>query len=125
MFVVGAGATKTEIVTNANTAITLGSGLLPVYATPAMVALMEGAAVLAIAKDLNSGESSVGISISVEHLQATSLNKRVVATATLTAMDGRKLSFNVELHDDNGNLLGRGTHERMIIDVEKFMSKLK
>lgn len=122
---VGLTAIKSEVVTNANTAQTFASGTLPVYATPAMIALMESAAVAAIAKEITSEESSVGVKLDVQHLAATPLNKRVTAKATLTKIDGRKLSFDVELKDDNGQLLGQGTHDRVIINIEKFMNKLK
>lgn len=120
---VGTTATKSEIVTSANTAQAFGSGLVPVYATPAMIALMEGAAVLATANGLSPEEGTVGICVNIEHIAATPLNKKITAKATLITIDGRKLVFEVEAHDED-KLIGRGLHERAIINTEKFLEKL-
>ncbi len=124
MFIVGMEAKKEEWVSDANTAQTMGSGSLAVYATPAMVALLEGAAVAVLEPELTPEQSSVGIQIAVEHLAATPLGKKVIATATITEVQGKKVSFKVFLHDEQGSLLGRGTHERVVINIDKFMSRL-
>ena len=120
---VGTTAVKSEIVTSANTAQTFGSGLVPVYATPAMIALMEGAAVLAMSKSLDPEEGTVGTRIEVDHIAATPLNKKITAKATLIKVDGRKLIFEVEAHDED-KLIGKGIHERAIINTERFLEKL-
>lgn len=120
---VGTTAVKSEIVTSANTAQTFGSGLVPVYATPAMIALMEGAAVLAMSKSLAPEEGTVGTRIEVDHIAATPLNKKITAKATLIKVDGRKLVFEVEAHDED-KLIGKGVHERAIINTERFLEKL-
>lgn len=121
--IVGATATKSEIVTSANTAQALGSGLAPVYATPAMIALMEGAAVLVTSNSLDPEDGTVGVRVDVEHIVATPLNKKITAKAVLIKIDGRRLYFEVEAYEDD-TLIGKGLHERVIINNEKFLSKL-
>ena len=116
--------TSSVVVTDANTALALGSGDLQVFATPAMVALMENAAMLAAATLLDEGETSVGAQIAVCHNRPTGLGHKVSATATLTARDGRKLSFSVVAHDEDG-VIGEGTHTRYIVGRERFMAKVK
>ena len=111
------------VVAESNTAETLGSGDMAVFATPAMVALMENAAMLCVQGELAEGESTVGSHISVSHVKPTALGKKVSATATLLSREGRKLTFHVEAHDEQG-LIGEGEHVRYIINKEKFMSKL-
>ena len=111
-------------VTTENTALAMGSGELPVLATPAMLALMENAAMLAVAGELPQGSTTVGGHISSSHLMPTPQGATVTATATLTQADGRKLTFRVEAHDQAGNLLGEGTHLRFVVDRERFMSRL-
>lgn len=107
-------------VTSLNTAKTMGSGSLEVYATPSMVALMEQAAVNSL--NLPEGQSSVGTSLSITHTAATPLGVKVSATAVLTEIDRRRLVFKVEVCDEAG-LIGEGKHERFIIDVEPFLAK--
>lgn len=120
----GLNATVSETVLHTNTASALGSGLLDVYATPAMVALMEKAAVTAIHPFLEETEGSVGIKMHISHDNATLPGKVVSATAELTAIDGRRLVFNVSARDEYG-IIGQGLHERFIINNEKFLAKLK
>ena len=110
-------------VTDAVTAITMGSGDMPVLATPAMMALMENAAMLAVAPHLPDGSTTVGGHISASHLKPTPVGETVTATATVTRVDGRKIEFKVEAHCGD-TLLGEGTHLRFIVDREKFMSRL-
>ncbi|MDA8226639.1 MAG: thioesterase family protein [Desulfitobacterium hafniense] len=109
-----------KIVKIDNTAKTLGSGSLDVYGTPALVALMEAAAVRAL--DLPSGQSSVGVSLDIKHLAATPVGMKVWALAELTEVDRRRLVFNVEAFDEVEKI-GHGTHERFLIDEEKFFNK--
>lgn len=111
-----------ETVSHSNTADTVGSGDLPVYATPAMAALMEKAARTAAAGLLGEGETTVGSELDIRHLRPSVIGATVSATATLTAREGRKLTFRVEASDDNGEI-GYGTHIRYIVNAEKFMAK--
>ncbi|MCL2376001.1 MAG: thioesterase family protein [Defluviitaleaceae bacterium] len=110
-------------VADADSAATLGSGTLAVFATPAMILLMELAARNAVQDVLPQGATTVGTLVNVQHLAATPVGAKVSATATLTAIDGRKLTFEVEAADENG-VIGKGTHERAVIDIQRFMSKL-
>lgn len=111
-----------ETVTENNTAISVGSGSLKVYATPAMLALMEKAACEAVASILNEGETTVGTLLNVAHTAATPVGMEVSATAELIERDGRKLVFNVTANDESGEI-GKGTHERFIVLSERFTEK--
>lgn len=119
---IGIKHTVTEIVTNEKTAANVGSGLLPVYATPAMIALMEKCASECVAPYIEEGRSSVGTMLNVKHLAASPIGIRITCTATLTQIDGRRLVFSLEASDEKGPI-GEGTHERFIIDVDRFMTK--
>jgi predicted thioesterase len=102
----------------------MGSGSVAVYATPAMVALMESAAVAALAPVLDEGESSVGIAIEIKHLAATPLGQRVRARAEVVEVDGRQVTFQVQAWDES-ELIGKGTHTRYVIDVARFMQRVQ
>lgn len=115
--------TSTTRVTPENTALTMGSGDLPVFATPAMVALMENAAMNAVKDQLEEGNSTVGASIQIVHTKPSGIGETVTATAVLEEVEGRKLSFSVTASDSKGKI-GEGTHIRYIVDRERFMSKL-
>lgn len=115
-------ATVKETVTENNTALSVGSGSLKVYATPAMLALMEKAACEAVASILNEGETTVGTLLNVAHTAATPVGMEVSATAELIERDGRKLVFNVTANDESGEI-GKGTHERFIVLSERFTEK--
>lgn len=115
---------KTDTVTEQNTAIALGSGGLPVYATPALVALMEGACVAALAKALPAGFSTVGTALDIKHTAATPLGMTVHAAGELLEIDGRGLLFRVEAFDGAGKI-GEGFHRRFIIENEKFLRKVQ
>ncbi len=110
-------------VTDAVTAIALGSGDMPVLATPAMLALMENAAMLAVADYLPEGCTTVGGHIAASHVKPSKLGEVVTATATVTRVDGKKIEFKVEARCGD-MLLGEGSHLRFIVDKEKFMSRL-
>jgi len=110
-------------VTEAVTATSMGSGDLPVLATPAMMALMENAAMLAVAPHLPEGSTTVGGHISASHIKPTPVGETVTATATVTKVDGKKIEFDVKAHWGDV-LLGEGSHLRFIVDREKFMSRL-
>lgn len=118
----GLSHTSTMEVTNEKTAAVVGSGDMPVLATPMMIALMENAAMLAVAPYLNEGDSTVGGHISTSHLAPTALGKTITAKATLTKIEGRKLHFEVEAYEGE-KLLGKGTHLRFVVNKEKFLGK--
>lgn len=119
----GLAGTAETIVRETNTAIVMGSGSLQVFATPCMVALMEQAACNAVDPCFNDSESSVGTLVNITHDAATALGKKVTATATLVEVQGRKLVFEVTTADEDKQI-GKGRHERFIINKEKFMAKL-
>lgn len=120
---VGLTYTSTKHVTMDDAASRFGSGLIDVFATPAMVALMENASLMTVASHLPEGFNTVGIEISTTHIKATPMGMDVKATATLVNVDGKKLTFEVVAEDEEG-VIGKGTHSRFIIETEKFMSKL-
>lgn len=115
--------TSKTTVCNENTALTLGSGDMDVFATPAMVALMENAAMNAVKNELPEGSTTVGSFIETSHIKPSKLGETVSATATLEEIEGRKLTFKVIASDSKGNI-GEGKHIRYIVDREKFLSKL-
>ncbi len=111
-------------VTPQNTACAVGSGLVPVFATPYMVALMENAAVDAISPYLAQDEGSVGTHLDISHDAATPIGMKVWAEAEVTAVEGKRLTFCVSAFDETGPI-GKGTHERFIIKPEKFLAKVE
>ncbi len=110
-------------ITDGNTAEFIGSGDMAVLATPAMVALMENAAMLAVALHLDEGETTVGSMISTTHLKPSKVGNTVSAIAELIEVDGRKLTFKIEAYDGD-TLIGSGEHIRYVVNREKFLSKL-
>ena len=114
---------STTVVSAANTAATLRSGDMDVFATPAMVALMENAAMLAVRDHLPEGSATVGTQISTSHLKASPLGASITASAELIEVDGRRLTFAVKAWDEKGTI-GEGTHTRFVVDRERFLSKL-
>jgi predicted thioesterase len=120
---IGMTFTSDAVVALSNCAVTMGSGDLEVFATPAMVALMENAAMNAVAPVLPQGSTTVGAEINTTHIKPSAVGARVQATATLTAIEGRKLTFAVEAANEVGTI-GKGTHVRFIVDEERFMAKL-
>ncbi|MDD5938162.1 MAG: thioesterase family protein [Clostridiales bacterium] len=119
---VGMKGRADTVVVKENTAAAVGSGLLPVFGTPMMIGLMENAAVNAITPGLEEGEGSVGTHLDVSHDSATPIGMKVWAEAELTAVDGRALTFTVTAFDEAGPI-GKGIHNRFIIQNEKFMAK--
>lgn len=111
------------IVDKSNTAIALGSGDMPVLATPAMAALMENAAMLAVAEELPEGSTTVGGHIDISHVKPSPVGAEVQAEATLEKIDGRKLYFKVKATEGEA-VIGEGTHLRFVVDRERFLSKL-
>ncbi|MFZ5590945.1 MAG: thioesterase family protein [Bacillota bacterium] len=108
--------------TDQNTAIAYGSGSIRVLATPAMIGLMEEAALKSVQPYLPPGQTTVGIKVDVQHLAATPPGMQVTATAELVEVDGRRLVFKVEARDEK-DLVGQGVHERFIVQEEKFLSR--
>lgn len=122
MLTVGLKGTAETTVSGSNTAKTMGSGTLDVFATPSMLALMESASCLCVSDALSAEQSTVGTQLNVKHLSATPLGMRVTAEAELSEVDGRRLVFSVRAFDEAG-LIGEGTHERFVVFAEKFMEK--
>jgi len=110
------------VVTEADTAARWGSGLVPVLGTPALVGLMEGAAVQALAGHLPPGRTSVGGRINVRHLAPTPVGMRVCARAQLLEVKGRRLVFRVEAWDE-AEQIGEATHERFVVDEARFTAR--
>lgn len=119
----GLTVTQTMTVTKSDTAIHHGSGKLEVFATPAMVAFMENTAVACIDPEMEKGTDSVGIQIDTKHNKASKVGAVITCTAKLVKADGKKLSFKIEVSDEDGKI-GSAFHVRYIIDPIKFMSRL-
>ena len=109
-------------VSREDTAKEVGSGDLLVYATPCMVALMEGAACEAIAECLAEGQTTVGTMLNIEHIAATPVGLEVRAEAEVAEVSGKVITFNVKAYDEAGEI-GRGTHKRVIVNSQKFLEK--
>lgn len=109
-------------VVESNTALAMGSGTLQVFATPSMIALMEETAWKSVAEHLEEGNGSVGIELNVKHVSATPLGMTVRCESELIEVDGRRLVFKVAAYDEAG-LIGEGTHERFVVNNEKFQGK--
>ena len=121
---IGLSYTATTTVNQNNTALALGSGDMEVFATPAMVALMENAAMNAVTPHLEAGQTTVGTQITTSHIKASALGATISATATLTAVDGRSLTFAITAREGD-KVIGEGSHTRFIVDRERFLAKLK
>ncbi len=120
----GLSAELKHVVSELDTASHWGSGGLPVFSTPALVGLMESAAVIALRGHLPAGQTTVGGHIDVHHLAPTPVGMQVRALAELVAVDRRRLVFKVQAWDDH-ELIGEADHERFVIDETKFMAKAK
>ena len=115
---------KELMVTDELTAAKMGSGLAPVYATPCMIALIEGTAAESVEPFLEEGQGTVGTRIDVEHLAATPIGMKVHCETELIEADRKRLVFEAKVYDETG-LVGQGRHERFIIDNERFLSKVQ
>ena len=122
MLEAGIKGTKETMVTNENTAKTMGSGTLDVFSTPAMIALMENTAYESVASELEEGSGTVGTALNVKHVAATPVGMKVTCETELIKVDGRALTFSVKAFDEKG-LIGEGEHERFIVFNEKFQAK--
>ena len=123
MLKVGLSYTCTRVVEESHLALNVGSGDLRVLATPMMIAIMEEAAMCAVAPYLPEESTTVGGHIASTHVKPTAHGRRVTATATLIAIEGKKLKFTVTARDEE-NIIGEGEHLRFIVDKEKFMARL-
>lgn len=123
MLEIGMTYTLTEKVTEEKTAARFGSGLLEVYATPAMIALMEKTAMMSVADKLDEGCGTVGTLVSAEHIAASPLGAEITCESKLVEIDGRKLTFEITA-SDNAGIIGKATHCRFIIDNARFMAKV-
>jgi predicted thioesterase len=121
---IGKTAAVTASVTDQNTAKAVGSGTLDVFATPMMIALMERAACECLADAVEPGRTSVGTSVNIEHTSVRPLGAEITAMAVIVGVDGKKIEFEVSTSDAKGEI-DRGTHERVVVDAERFMSKVK
>ena len=119
---VGMKGLAETIVEREDTAQEVGSGSLLVYATPCMVALMEGAACEAIADALGENQTTVGTMLNIEHISATPVGLEVHAEAVVTAVEGKVVTFEVKAFDEAGEI-GKGTHKRVIVNSQKFLDK--
>lgn len=119
---IGLKGTAERMVTPEMTAAAAGSGAQEVLATPVMIGMMENAALTSLQPYLEPGQSSVGTRICVSHVSATPVGMRVRAESEVVEVDRRRIVFNVRALDEAG-LVGEGTHERFIIDAERFMAK--
>ena len=122
MLETGIKGTKTVTVNESNTAKTMGSGTLDVFATPELIALMEETCWRSVADELDEGCGTVGTLLEIRHTAPTPVGMEVTCESVLTEVDGRRLVFTVQAHDAKG-IVGEGKHERFIIQNEKFQEK--
>ena len=122
MIEIGKSYTIEQVVTPEMTARAIGSGGLEVFGTPFMMAMMEHAAMDCVQPDLPEGKGTVGVDIQSSHLAPTPVGMTVTCESELVAVEGRKLTFKVSLHDEKGPV-GGGTHERFVIHNDKFAAK--
>lgn len=120
----GTSIVKNLKVTENETAIKMGSGDLEVYATPAMIALMENAAKTLVISELPEGYTTVGIEMNVQHIKSSPVGANITCKATLIKVDRKKLFFDVEATDDTGTI-GKGSHIRYVVNSQDFMKKTK
>ena len=122
MMKTGIKGRRTTVVTEELTADKIGSGLVPVFATPMMVALMEQTCNESVEPYLNEGECTVGTRLEINHTAATAVGMHATCESELTAVDGRRLTFHVTVHDEAGQV-GDGVHERCVVDRMRFQQK--
>lgn len=122
MLTEGISNTEEVMVSDVNTALSIGSGSLRVFATPAMIALMEGTAAQSVESLLEDGQTTVGTELAIKHVSASPVGAHIRCESVLTKVDGRALTFEVKAFDDAG-LIGEGTHHRFIVEAGKFVKK--
>ena len=113
---------ETLVVEHKDTAAVYGSGALEVFATPAMIALMEKTCLESVADKIGEGNTTVGIAVNIKHLKASPVGSTIRCDAEIVEVDRRRLVFSVKCFEDE-TLVGEGTHERFVVDSQKFMSK--
>ncbi len=114
---------ETLVVEHKDTAAVYGSGALEVFATPAMIALMEKTCLMAVCDKIGEGNTTVGITVNIKHLKASPVGSTIRCEAELTEVDRRRLVFKVQCFEGE-NLIGEGIHERFVVESAKFMAKL-
>lgn len=119
---VGQSATVRTLVEREDTAQEVGSGSLLVYATPCMVALMEGAACEAIAEAIPEEKTTVGTHLQIDHISATPVGLEIWATAEVTAVEGNTITFSIQAFDETGKI-GEGIHKRVVVNTQRFLDK--
>ncbi len=112
----------TLVVEHKDTAAVYGSGALEVFATPAMIALMEKTCLESVADKIGEGNTTVGIAVNIKHLKASPVGSTIRCEAEIVDVDRRRLVFEVKCYEGE-TLVGEGIHERFVVDSEKFMSK--
>jgi predicted thioesterase len=115
---------QTITVQDKDSAKSLGSGGFNVFGTPAMIALMENTALLMVRPYLPEGSDTVGVEINAKHMKASPIGATITCEAKIIAIDGRKISYELTATDDKGDVIGTATHDRFVVDIQKFMSKL-
>jgi fluoroacetyl-CoA thioesterase len=120
----GLNADVTLVVGEADTAISLRSGAVPVLATPRLIALCEEASMRAVGAELDEGLTTVGMKVQLDHLAPTPVGKSVVAEATVERVNGRRVTFTVSVNDDRG-LVAVGRITRVVVDVDRFMERTR
>lgn len=118
----GISHSESLVVEHKDTAAVYGSGALEVFATPAMIALMEKTCLESVADKIGEGNTTVGIAVNIKHLKASPIGATIRCEAKLTEVDRRRLVFSVKCFEGE-TLVGEGIHERFVVDSEKFMSK--
>lgn len=120
----GLSAEVELVVTDADTAVALRSGSVPVLATPRVIALCEEASVLALVNELDPGETSVGMKVQLDHLAPTAVGHKVAAEATVEKISGRRITFTVSVNDERG-LIAVGRVTRVVVNAERFLDKTR
>lgn len=119
----GLKLTMEKIVENKDSAKEYGSGLVDVFATPAMIGLMENVSKNSVQDELEEGFTTVGVEVNVKHIKATPIGMKVTCTAEVIKIDGKMMTFKVEAFDEVGKI-GEGTHTRCVINSEKFLKRI-
>lgn len=120
----GMSSALTVVVDESMTADRLGNPGVKVFATPALVRYFEGVSLQLLAPEMEEGQGSVGTRLDVRHLAATPVGMEITFQATLTEVDGRRLAFRLEATDEKEKI-GEGLHERFLVDMEKFLSRVQ
>ena len=113
---------ETLVVEHKDTAAVYGSGALEVFATPAMIALMEKTSLESVADKIGEGNTTVGIAVNIKHLKASPVGSTIRCEAEIVEVDRRRLVFSVKCFEGE-TVVGEGIHERFVVDSQKFMSK--